>query len=290
MSGLKTNISKIALSAWGLGTLFLLALLLFVLFRFDAESLVRRHLNDLARQTGVEIDYDQVGMNGLGVQFDHLSLSSSRLPEVLIFESVKVLPEWRSLVMGRINANVSLLWQGTTASMRLQRTDVAFFIQEIQMQGEVAHFSRLLKPYIHLSLPVTVSGQLMAEGQLQFNQLSGVLEQGDIKGHWQGAKGGLLGAEFALGDILMEVQGKSGQWQWQLDDGEAGAITAHGSIQQSQASAGLWPIDGSAEVEVANIRDPYLLSWLQHSDVDQQLQLHLNISGTLSRPKLDRIK
>jgi len=282
------NIGKTSLSKWYLALIFLAALLLISAIRFDVDALVRGELDKFSSRSGVQLDFDELTLLGLNAHFSHVSVNSSRFSEAFIFESVKLVPEWGSLLTGDNVVDVDLEWQGDAASTVLTQADGKIHLQHIRFEGDVGRISRLVIPYLNSPFPVSVSGSLEADGEVLLNQISGEPEQGTIAAHWLGAKAGAMGAEFALGDLLMELQGNAGQWRWQLRDGDVGMIEASGSLEQLAAPVAMWPVQGSVVIDVTKINDPYLIAWLP--DMGEEKKIRLRLSGTLSRPRLDRIK
>jgi len=271
-----------------LTVIFLLALLVVAVVRFDAESLVREQLAKVAVRTDTQLDFDQMSISGFGAGFSHLSVNSPRLPEALIFEKVRVSPLWRSVIAGEGAADVSLNWQGNSLAVTVIEEGALLRLKQLQLQGEMSKLLRLVIPYIELPFSVSASGTVDMDGESLLDKISGRPHSGELHATWCGVKAGAMGAEFALGDLVMALQGESGQWQWQLNDAEAGMVDASGMLKQLSAPASMWPIDGMVVIDVTKIRDPYLVAWLP--DMGDEKIVRLKISGTLSRPKLDRIK
>lgn len=277
-----------ALALRNLTLIFLVALLAVAVFRFDVESLLRGRLAEVATKTGLQLDFDQMSIHGLSADFGHVSLSSRRLPEALIFEQVEVSPLWGSLLSGDAGADLILMWQGNRLAATLVETDEDILAEPLQLQGEMSKVSRLVLPFMQVPFPISASGNIEVEGKARFGRASGIPESGQLHATWRGAKAGAMGAEFALGDLLMSLQGEAGQWQWQLNDGEVGMIEASGSLEQLPTLVEMWPVHGSIVINTTKISDPYLIAWLP--DMGDETEIRLKISGTLSRPRLDRVK
>jgi len=282
------NIGKASFSKWHLAFIFLAALLLISVIRFDVDGLVRGELDQLSSRYGVQLDFDELSLPGLSADFSHVSVNASNLPEVLIFEKVKLVPEWGSFLTGDNIVDLDLERQGDRASAAVTQTDDKIFLKHMHFAGDVGRISRLVIPYLNSPFPVSVSGSLEADGEMTLNRISGGPEQGKVVAHWFGAKAGTMGAEFALGDLLMELQGEVGRWRWRLSDGDVGMIEANGSMEQLAAPVAMWPVQGLVVIDVTKINDPYLIAWLP--DMGAEKKIRLRLSGTISRPRLDRIK
>ena len=289
MSAVRENISKSPALSWRkLVLIFLLALLMLAIFRFDADALVRDKLAETGERSGWRIDFDQMTINGLSADFSHVSMSSKRLSEALIFEQVEVSPVWHSLLSESRSADVIVMWQGNSLAATLVEADKGILTKHLQLKGSAAKLSRLLIPYLQVSFPLSVSGDIVAEGEARFDRFSGMPDSGLFNVKWGGAKAGAMGAEFALGDLMMELQGEAGQWRWRLDDGGVGMVDANGSLQQLSTLVEFWPVQGTVVIDTAKISDPYLIAWLP--EMGDEKKIRLRLSGTLSRPRLDRIK
>lgn len=289
MSEVRERVSKYPhLTSRNLAIIFLVALVMLAVFRFDADSFVRERLAEAGVRNGLQLDFDQMSINGLSVGFSHVSLSSQRLPEALIFEQVEVSPFWTSLLSSNRSVDVIVMWHGSRLAATLIEADKDILVEHLQLQGDVSKLSRLFFPFFQAPFPLSAAGDIEAEGEARVTRLSGVPYSGRFNLKWRGAKAGAMGAEFALGDLVMALQGEAGRWQWQLNDGEVGMIDARGSLDQLSTLVDLWPVYGSVVIDTTKIRDPYLIAWLP--DMGDEKKIRLRLSGTLSRPRLDRVK
>ncbi len=281
------NIGSAGLSKWQLAFVFPAALLFVFLIRFDVNDFVRGELDSLSSRSGVQFDFDALTLPGLEAHFSHVSVHSPKWPEALIFEEVKLVPAWGSFLTGENVVDVNLESQGDTASAVVTQAGSKILFQHVRLQGDAERVSRLLIPHLDIPFPVSASGVLEADGEMTLDQVSGEPEKGRVAVHWLGAKAGAMGVEFALGDLLMELQGEAGRWQWQLRNGDVGMIEASGFLKQVAAPAAMWPVQGLIVIDVTKISDPYLIAWLP--DMGEE-KIRWRLSGTLSRPRLDRIK
>ena len=286
VSEVKASVSS--LSYRYLAAIFLLALLVMAVARFDVESLVRDQLAKVEARTGTQLDFDQMTIHAFGAGFSHLSVSSPRLPEVLIFEDVQVSPLWRSLMAGEGAADVALNWQGSSLAVTVAEEGARLRLKQMQLQGDATKLLRLAIPYMVLPFPVSASGTIDVRGEALLDGVSGRPDSGMLLANWRGAKAGMMGAEFALGDLEMELQGEAGEWRWKLNDAEVGMIDASGTFKQLLAPVAMWPVNGSVVIDVTKISDPYLIAWLP--DMGDEKIVRLKVSGTLSKPRLDRLK
>jgi len=263
-------------------------LLLLVVIRFDPEPLIRSKMSEVAARSGVELRFDQMSIFGWYAGFSNVAVASARLPAPLVIDHVEISPVWSSLLAGKGGVHVDLLWQGVHATATIVQTGELISIQGMEMQADMGALAGALEPFLRLSMPVTVSGRISMEGDVMLQRASGLPESGMLNASWQGAKAGIMGAEVALGDLSFQLQSKSGQWQWLVNDGDTGAIDAHGDVQEQGAQMAGWPLTGSAVIDVAKINDPTLLAWLPDSGGGHEVRL--NVFGTLSRPGLDIVK
>jgi len=282
------DIGNVRLAKWHMVLIFLSLLLLVFVARFDMDGLVRGELDKYSSRSGVQLDFDQLSLLGLNARFSHVSVNSAKLPEALIFERVELAPEWASLLAGDNVVDIDLERQGDRASAVVAQADNRIHLQRIRLKGDAGRLSRLVIPYMDSPFPVSLSGSLEADGEITLNQISGEPEQGMVVVHWLGAKAGAMGAEFALGDLLMELQGKAGHWRWQLRDGDDGMVEASGSLKQLSAPVAMWPVQGSVVIDITKISDPYLIAWLP--DMGEEKKIRFQLSGTLSSPRMDRVK
>lgn len=289
MSEARESISKYSALTWRRLTLiFLLLLVTLAVFRFDVDALVRHKLTETAARSGLQLDFDQMSIHGLGANFSHLSLGSQYLSEVLIFEQVEVLPLWTSLLAGDAGADVILMWQGSRLVATLMEADKNILVEHLRLQGDMSKLSRLLLPLLRLPFSLSASGNIEADGTARFDRVTGMPDSGKFYAMWRGAKVAAMGAEFALGDLAMRLQGGAGRWQWQLNDGEVGMIEANGSVEQLPTLIEFWPVHGTVVIDTTKISDPYLIAWLP--DMGDEKKIRLSLAGTLSRPRLDRVK
>lgn len=288
VSKVKAKVSISSLSYRYLAVICLLVLLVMAVVRFDADSLARDQLAKVEARTGMGLDFDQMTLHAFGAGFSHLSVSSPRLPEVLIFENVEVSPLWRSLMAGESAVDVVLNWQGSSLAVTVLEEATLLRLKQMQLQGDATKLLRLMTPYMKLPFPVSASGMIDVSGEALLDRMSGRPDSGKLYAAWHGAKAGAMGVEFALGDLEMELQGEAGQWQWRLNDAEVGMVDATGTLEQLSSPVAMWPVNGSVVIDVTKISDPYLIAWLPDMGDEEKIQLRL--SGTLSRPRLDRMK
>jgi len=285
---MKTAFFHSSQSVWRLSVFFIVALIIFVGFRFEPESLIRAKVIEMAAKSGMQLQFDQVNVMGWIAGFHHVSIASKHLPMELSFEKVEISPGWGTLLTGELAINVALVWSGGNAAVSISQAGEYISIQDIDVQTEMADVLQRTEPFLHLPVPVNVSGGVKLEGGMLLDRKSGTPQSGALSLYWQGAKIGMMGEESALGDLSLQVQSKAAQWEWLIQDGGTGFIDAKGVVQQQGAQMARWPISGSAVIHVAKLNDPSLLTLL--SGFDAAGEMRLNVSGTLFKPRLDVLK
>ncbi len=285
---MKTAFFHSSQSVWRLPVVFIIALIIFVGFRFEAESLIRAKVIEMASQSGMQLQFDQVNVMGWIAGFHHVSIASERLPIGLSFEQVEISPSWGSLLTGKLAINVELIWAGGNATVSISQSGEYISIQDIDVQTGIADVLQKAKPFLHLPVPVDVSGGVKLEGEILLDRKSGMPQSGALSLYWQGAKFGMMGEESALGNLSLQVQSKAPQWEWLIQDEGTGFIDAKGVVQQQGAQMARWPITGSAVIHVSKLNDPSLLALV--SGFGAAGEMRLNVSGMLFRPRLDVLK
>ncbi len=266
-----------------LSAVFLLALLVFLGLRFEPEPLVRSKLAEIAAASAIQFHADRINVHGWAVALTDVAIVSSRIPGSLIFERIEISPAWRALLRGDRGVKIDLLWQGE----RLAAT-VIDAGEHIRLEGIEAHAAlNGMAGKMGLPLPVELSGDMSLQGSVSLHALSGLPDQGMLELQWQGAKAGMAGAEFALGNLLLQLEGKTDQWHWLLADHGGGFVRGNGVVDKRGAAMKLWPLSGTIVVDLAKA-DPGLLAWLPHSKGREEIRL--NVSGTLFRPRVDVVK
>jgi len=275
---ISANVSYSHAGWWQLSAVFVLALLLFLLLRWQPEPWLRGQLRAATEPYGIAFDYQQLETDGLAIHLHDVRISGGSLPAPQLFDSIRLAPAWMSLLQAKPAAYVYLIWQGIEATATVLQNDQVVVLADIHATSDAADLPALLK----LSVPVQLGGQLLVSGDIHLDMVSGRPLNGALHGQWQQAAAGLFGAPELLGDYALTLNNEdpAKAWQWQLGGGTGVVLNGHGTLTTTQASLPQrWMIDGQLDVIGGESTPASLQPMLRQP-------LHFTLAGPLATLRL----
>ncbi len=230
--------------------LFMLALMLFALLRWQPDAWLASQIQAQAHQHGLTVQYEHLHLDGLTLHLDHLSIRSGRMPAPLRMDLCTLTPAWDSLLKAQPAVRLSVDGDGRQlkALLRWQTGYVA--ISALQADMNVA----LLQPFWQdrLTLPIHVGGRLIAAGDLLLDAASGAPVDGKIRLTWRSAVTDITGMHSPLGDyqLLLKADRASGKsWLWSISGGSSPKLSGQGAIDMAGPLLQQWRIHGQVVVQ-----------------------------------------
>ncbi len=280
-SAIKTTSTRFLLG------LFFAALILFSFIRWDTSVWLSKHINQAALDAGYHISYDKVFISGFGIGFEQAQVKPSG-QQATPFDSLDISLSFSSLFSGELAADIDVSWLGNPVSFTAAMSGGNIYLSHIDAMIDVSRVQ-------DLNIPAQLSGLLVAQGQIAFNQQTGQPLSVNIDATWKQAKAGLAEPEFALGDYQMQLHSLEDAalpWQWTITGGSGVGLDGSGTIATLQAGAQQtdpkqWPITGDVAFNVDN-SNPSLAMMVQSMLGSNQAKFRL--SGTLGNPRTDIIR
>lgn len=240
---------------WQLCFIFVMALLLFVAMRWQPEAWLRNQIDQQARVSGIELRYESLQAQGLGVELKHVSIKTADLPEPVFLDTASISPAWGSLFTGVAAVNVHIGLQDQSVGAVLVWQDKHIEVNDLNAVLDVAVLQSLWKQ--RLPLPVDVGGSLRLTGHVQFSAVSGLPVEGQIDVAWQQARIDLPVFDKPLGDyhLILKSTGKPKPsmqgWQWSISGGTTVALTGSGQLNMAVRLPQQWMVGGKVKLQAA---------------------------------------
>ncbi|MDX8388812.1 MAG: DUF3971 domain-containing protein [Ghiorsea sp.] len=260
-------------------TLFLLTIPFFIALRWDSSIWLNTQIDQVAKNSGFTVHYDQASISGLGVSFNNLQLSKSNTPPIEI-ESIHISLSLAELVTGTLGADIQALWLSSPVSFTITQHDGLFDIKHIEAQLDMAKASMFMP-----NLIAKLSGNAEAQGSLQIAQASQQVQSVNLHLTWQQAMAGLAKPEFSLGDYqahINSLEDSAQPWNWDITGGSGVALDGKGTMLVNHPNPNFWVLSGEVSVQVDQ-SNPSLAMMIQA--VAGSSQAKVRLSGTLSKPK-----
>ncbi|TLS74932.1 hypothetical protein FE236_10465 [Mariprofundus erugo] len=264
-------------SGWQLLALFVTALLLFVVWRWQPEPWLRSTIAESLRPYHMTLEYQKLETAGLAIRLEGVRISSDSLPLPLQLDSIRLAPDWLSLLQLRPAAHLTLLWNGVDVQATLSRSDQA--IELADMHASAA--AEALSAQFSGMLPVQPGGELQLSGTLQIDPVSGRPLNGSLQGIWQQASLLFPGAKESLGNYTLALKhdGQGNSWQWQLTGGTAVVLHGTGTLAIPSNLPQQWQLAGDVGIVAGASVSATLQSMLQQP-------LRFSLAGSLMAPRL----
>lgn len=264
-------------SGWQLIALFFTALLVFVSWRWQPEPWLRSTLEEALHFYHMTLHYQKLETAGLAIRLDDVHISSDTLPVPLHFDTIRLAPDWLSLLQLKPAADLALSWHGVTLHTTLSRTDQAIELADIHVQAGVA----VLAAQWSGMLPVQPDGELLVTGTLYMDPATGRPLNGSLQGVWQQASLLFAGTAEALGNYTLKLKNDaaSNPWQWQLGGGEGVVVNGTGTFLIPSGLPQQWQLAGELGLTPGPSLSPPMKAMLQQP-------LHFSVAGSLAAPRL----
>ncbi len=231
---------------------FVLAVVLFVMLRWQPEPWLRYQIDQQVLQSGIDLQYEQLAIEGFSVRMAHVSIQTSQLPAPVVLDSLRISPAWASLLTGvaAVDVKAELSGQPTTAVLAWQDNYIG--VHDLNAEFDVAALQSLWKQ--RMPLPVDVGGQLTISGNMQLDAVSGLPVDGQLDALWQQASVDLPMFDKPLGDYQLALKADAkapGHWQWSLGGGKAVTLSGSGQLDLSAKSPQQWTVSGRLQVQAA---------------------------------------
>jgi len=231
---------------------FVLALLLFVLIRWQPELWLQHEIDQQTRINGIDLHYQALHIEGLSVRMEHASIQTSRLPSPVVLDSLSISPAWSLLLSGTgaVDIKATLYGQSVEAVLVWQNKYVE--VQDMNAVLDVAALQSLWKQ--RMPFPVRAGGRLMLSGHIQLDALSGLPVDGQLDVAWQQARIDLPMFNKPLGDYQLALKATphaSGVWQWTLGGGTELRLSGSGQLDLSGKLPQQWMINGRVQIQAA---------------------------------------
>jgi len=250
------------LSGWHLGLFFVLAVVLFVLLRWQPDAWLQAQIDNQARQHGMVVQYQRLHVDGFTLHLEHLSIRSARWPVPMMMDRLTLTPAWSSLLKARAAVHLLANSNGQRLETLLSWQSGHIGMSGLQGDLDVA----LLQPFWQrrLTLPIHVGGRLILTGEMLLNAVSGMPVDGNIKLEWHSAATDVTGLDKPLGDYRLllkagqlseqpsgKLSGKlSGKpWQWTVTGGSSLKLSGQGTINIAGPLPQQWGIHGRIRLQ-----------------------------------------
>jgi hypothetical protein len=272
-------------SWWQLGMVFVIALLVFISGRWQAEPWLRSQIAALAGQHGVTVEFQSLKLEGLALRFTGVSIRGPDMTSPAALQSLTVEPAWNAWIAGNLAARIGLNWQGQPATALAGVHDGYVELDDLDAALDVA----VLKPVLHrqLGVPADVTGRVHLSGNIRFDAVTGQPASGKLTANWQGASAALAGVQIPLGDYRLVMQAEPpspGSWQWRLSGGADITLNGEGKVQTPSGDPKAWTVNGQGRLDVVGKGVNPALSALMGGSA-----ISFRLSGNVLSPGLQRI-
>jgi len=277
-----SNTAFKSLSKKFLITIFLIALPIFLLMRWDSTSWVSTKVNQATSQAGLDLTYKHLDTSGLALELTDVVIQQ-RGQAPINFEKIKLTPSFSALFSASIAAEVEALWQGNPVSARLSSSNNILDVSAIDVMLDMSRIK-------NLNIPAQLSGLVHITGDIGLDPQKNLIKKGDIHATWLQAKAGLVTPEFSLGDYnfdLNSVEDASQPWQWTVSGGSGVALNGKGTVLPATPQPEQWIITGLLDAEIDKTNPS--LSMMMQSMMGSN-QAKLKISGSLGAPRTDIVR
>jgi len=252
---------------------FCLALILFLLMRWQPESWLRGQIDEAGRANGLQIVYQKLDLDGLTVHLQQLSLSGGGLPVPVKLEQLTIAPAWGEWLHLRSSIRLQMRSQGMQLSMLLNSQGQLLAFHDVKFESDVAH----IVASSGYSLPVQLAGTLLISGDLLYDRNLQRPVGGKLIADLQQAAASFSGKPEALGSATLSVENldAAGPWHWLLNSGEGLIATGKGSLAMPAAAPALWQLDGRLDVRAGDSLPASFKVFLSQP-------MHFNVAGSLA--------
>ncbi|MDQ7000010.1 MAG: hypothetical protein Q9M12_03875 [Mariprofundus sp.] len=232
---------------------FVLALLLFVLIRWQPEQWLQHEIDQQTRINGIDLYYQALHIEGLSVRMEHASIQTSRLPSPVVLDSLSISPAWSLLLSGTRAVDIkATLYGQSVEAVLVWKKNKYIEIHDLNAFLDVDAFQSLWKQ--RMPFPVRAGGRLMLSGHIQLDALSGLPVDGQLDVAWQQARIDLPMFNKPLGDYQLGLKAAphaSGVWQWTLGGGTEVRLSGSGQLDLSGKLPQQWTINGRVQIQAA---------------------------------------
>ncbi|MDX8407964.1 MAG: hypothetical protein R8L58_06220 [Mariprofundaceae bacterium] len=278
-----TRPGALSLKYWQLGMVFVLALTVFIVMRWQPGPWLRAEILRMAEQQHVQLSYSRMVWHGLSADMADVRIQTARMTKPLMVKNITVRPLLSMLWSGHPAARIGVIWRGQQLSASLRQQDDAIDISDIEAAVDIAALQPLWQG--RLSMQVDMQGRIELTGNVRLNGRTGQPVSGRLAANWKGAKAALAGMKMPLGDYRLSLHNiaQAGAWQWQADGGQGLNVRADGKLMPAGADPRQWHMSGQAELAAGEGAPQGLVLMLGNEPVKLQL------SGTLQRPQWKRL-
>jgi len=263
-------------------SLFIIALLIFTAVRWDYSAWISNQVDDAAKQAGIDLSYQDLGISGLGISLsDVIIRQQGKLPIAL--DEVTVSASLSALMSGALGADIEAQWLGNPISASLSRDNDLIHVSNIDAMVDISRVD-------NLNIPAKLSGLIHITGDITLDQAKNLPKQGAIHATWTKAMAGLAAPEFTLGDYDMDLNSAEDEaqpWQWTIAGGSGVALQGSGTILPSMPDPKQWLVNGMVDTNIDN-SNPSLAMMMQ--SMMGSTQAKLRISGSLGAPRTDIVR
>ena len=259
--------------------IFIVALLLFMVLRWQPELWLAAQINNYAKQHAINISYKHLETRGFSVDIDHISIQAAQFSTPIRLDTLTLSPAWSSLLSATIGIDIHVTWREQHASAVISKQHDVISIQALKVALDATTLQPLLSK--NIPLPVTFTGQIQAFGDIQFHAINGRPLLADLTLLWRSAAAHMPPSDMPLGDYTLTLKNDDANspWQWHIDGGKALMLAGKGSLDATSNNPAAWTINGKFHLE-ASQEIPSLVSILGNNEK----QFH--VSGNILHPRL----
>ena len=253
--------------------LFVVALLVFTVGRWDMQSWVQSRLDTAILQSGLNIDYEDLRLRGLSLQLRGVNVALADMPHPMALDMAQIALTWSSLWHGAVQLQAENTWLQATTNISLN--DGAIDVQDLEVQCDVAQAQAWYGAA--MSLPFSVLGQLHVAGNMAIDKTTGIAQTADLKATLISASVAMMQQHYALGDYALVWQLHEQVGDRLLSGGEQVVVEGKGVVNVTSSMPMQWPLTGAVDM-TAGAESP-LVSLLPQSGQ------HITLAGTLGAPR-----
>jgi len=262
-------------------TLFLIALPIFILLRWDFSAWVEQQVQQAASQNQVRLQYDTFNISGLGLTLTNLSVAQAG-NKAIKADSLHTSLSLASLFAAKLGVDVEIVWQQNPISCTISQSGDLVAIDNIDAQIK-ADDLKLLLP----NLIAALAGNIELTGNAVVNPITQKAEAININAAWLGAQAGLGTPQFQLGDYQLQLNSDTDPtqpWAWSISGGNSLAIDGKGLLNTQDNDPMRWGLSGQAGLTVDD-SNPTLTMMIKTFAGGNKAKMRL--SGTLATPRAD---
>ncbi|MDQ6968867.1 MAG: type II secretion system protein N [Mariprofundaceae bacterium] len=230
-----------------LGIVFVIFLIFFTIYRWDATQWLRGQIDSAISERSLDVRYAGLELDWMHVQLEDVQIQVPNRLTPLILKKVDISPDWLALLDLRwaalIHVQQALMDLSGSVSVHGDQLE----IHDLTAKGDVA----AIQAWLAYPLPVQLSGNVRLQGDIDVNIHTSLPLNGNLKLAWNAAALSMMQKEYLLGDYSLDLKIKDQIGVWSVRGGDSVAIQGQGDVTMQASAMTAWPLKGEVKFTAA---------------------------------------